>query len=100
MVLFCCRGPPVRPLVRTKGQPPSSRDMYGMILGGAAGNTRKVQVGAATGSESHTFLKTISITDTRATKPAERANGFANNGCGRSRMQLDRAVAYDASEQA
>jgi len=51
------------------------------------------------GGESRTLLKTVIMTDVRATKLADLANGFANNSCGRPWMQLEQAAADDPSEQ-
>lgn len=70
-----------------------------MILPGEPFSSTNIASSAMAGAEQRTLLKTIS-NETRATKLAELANGYANNGCGRSGMQLARVAAYYPSEQA
>jgi hypothetical protein len=50
-------------------------------------------------SEPRMFLKTIGSRPSRAGMPADLANGFANNSCGRHRMQLDSRDERDPYEQ-
>jgi hypothetical protein len=59
----------------------------------------KTQVATLPDRELRTLLKTVSMTAARTSKLADLANGFANNSCGRPRMQLELAAVYDPSEQ-
>jgi len=70
-----------------------------MILGDMVGAALKAQVATLPDRELRTVLKTISMTDVRTSKLADLANGFANNSCGRPRMQLELAAVYDPAEQ-
>jgi len=55
---------------------------------------------AAADHEPGMLLKTITMTDVRATKLADLANGFANNNRGQAWMQLEQTAIYDPSERA